>query len=119
VAAILTAPWPSVAAAGAALAICGAAGEIYIALVIRRARGQSTYTMVLEDWMFHIVLPFIAYTALVAAALSILRDTALALFVVGGSALLLLFIGIHNAWDTVTFLMLTHNPPSEPADRAE
>ena len=26
-----------------------------------------------------------------------------AVFVVGGAALLLLFIGIHNAWDTVTY----------------
>jgi hypothetical protein len=29
-----------------------------------------------------------------------------ALFPIAGAALLLLFIGIHNAWDTVTFLAL-------------
>jgi hypothetical protein len=31
---------------------------------------------------------------------------------VGGSALLLLFIGIHNAWDNVAYLVLVHAPKS-------
>ena len=30
-----------------------------------------------------------------------------ALFVIAATALLLLFIGIHNAWDTVTYVALT------------
>jgi hypothetical protein len=29
------------------------------------------------------------------------------LFVIGGVALLLLFIGIHNAWDTVAYVVAT------------
>jgi hypothetical protein len=27
------------------------------------------------------------------------------LFVIGGAALLLVFIGVHNAWDTVTYVV--------------
>jgi len=33
--------------------------------------------------------------------------TTLALFLVGVSSLLLILIGIHNAWDTVTFIAVT------------
>jgi len=32
-----------------------------------------------------------------------------ALFGIGAAALLLLFIGIHNAWDSVVYLVLYHN----------
>jgi len=38
------------------------------------------------------------------AAVLLRRDPAACLFVIGAAALLLLFIGIHNAWDTVTYL---------------
>jgi len=33
-----------------------------------------------------------------------------ALFLVGAVALLLIFIGIHNAWDTVAFVAIHHRP---------
>jgi hypothetical protein len=77
-------------------------------VVIRRARRQTNYQLVLEDWVWHTALPLIAYTALVAAALTLGRHVLASLFVVAGTALLLLFIGIHNAWDAVTFIALDH-----------
>lgn len=40
------------------------------------------------------------------AGIQLARASAVASFVVGGSALLLVFIGIHNAWDTVMYVML-------------
>jgi len=46
------------------------------------------------------------------AAISYLRE---ALFAVGASALLFLFIGIHNSWDTVTYHVFT-NRETEPED---
>ena len=33
-------------------------------------------------------------------------NAALALFVIGAATVLLLFIGIHNAWDVVTYIAL-------------
>jgi len=48
----------------------------------------------------------IAYTALTTAAVTLSRHAVVSPFVVGATALLLLFIGIHNAWDTVTYLAL-------------
>jgi hypothetical protein len=40
------------------------------------------------------------------------------MFAVGGAALLLLFIGIHNAWDTVTFhVFVKRRDEKAPDDR--
>jgi hypothetical protein len=59
---------------------------------------------VFEDWLWHAVLPLIAYAVLLIAAIVLRSYPQRVLFVVGATALLLLFIGIHNAWDTVTYI---------------
>jgi hypothetical protein len=115
--AILSSPWPALAGAGLALGACGLAGVVYAALVVRRVRRQTGYRPVFEDWLWHAVLPFVAYAALLVAATTIASHSTGALFAVGAVALLLLFIGIHNAWDTVTYVAVDRpNPPGKPSD---
>jgi hypothetical protein len=63
---------------------------------------QRAYKPEFEDWLFHIVLPLAAYATLTLSAFWASSDTGEALFGVGGAALLLLFIAIHNAWDAVS-----------------
>ena len=104
VSAILSAPWHALRGDGLPLAGCGAAGVAYMGIVIRRARAQMGYKPVLEDWVWHVCLPLLAYAALPLAAILLGRDPAPCLFVIGAAAVLLLFIGIHNAWDTVTYV---------------
>jgi len=70
---------------------------------------------VLEDWLWHCVLPVIAYGALLVGGIVLTRRPEASLFVIGAAALLLLFIGIHNAWDAVTYVALQRQRP-EPAD---
>ena len=41
------------------------------------------------------------------------------LFVVGATALLLLFIGIHNAWDTVAYIAVGGLQANEPGEQRE
>jgi len=53
-----------------------------------------------------VILPLIAYAVTLVAALTVAHETVLAMFLIGGGSLLLVFIGIHNAWDTVTHLTL-------------
>jgi hypothetical protein len=106
-AAILTAPWPSMSGTRDALGIYGVAGLIYTLIGLKRARQQTQYKPVLEDWLFHVVFPLAAYAAVVAAASLLPRSPIPAMFVIGGAALLLLFIGIHNAWDTVTYVVVS------------
>ena len=56
-----------------------------------------------EDWLCHLILPLLAYAALAAAAFLVHGDAKAALFAAAGAALLLLFVGIHNSWDAVSF----------------
>ena len=115
VSAIVCAPWPSVTQAAIALAVCGIGGIVYVGVVIRRA-GRARYTPVLEDWIWHIVLPLAAYVALAAAPIVLVEERATSsLFVVAAAAISLVFIGIHNAWDTVTYVAtLREDPPKAP-----
>jgi hypothetical protein len=106
VSALMSAPWPSLLPASVALAMCGLGGLGYGAIVIHRARRQTTYRPVGEDWLWHAILPCSMYGALALAALSLRAATQVALFVVGGAAFVLLLIGIHNAWDTVTYMVV-------------
>lgn len=49
------------------------------------------------------MLPSAAYVLLLASAFVAIPYTRAVLFAVGASALLLLFVGIHNAWDSVVY----------------
>jgi hypothetical protein len=110
IAAINSAPWPALWNAGLLLGIVGLAGVIYMIVVIRRAFHQTEYQPVLEDWLWHTIFPLISYAALLFSAIILESNATPALFVVGGATVLFLFIGIHNAWDTVTYMTFT--PPS-------
>jgi len=104
VSAILSAPWRELSNVAIALCGVGAAGLIYVIIVIRRARRQTGYKPVLEDWLWHASFPFFAYLSIGLAALVLQRNPQPALFVIGAATVLLVFIGIHNAWDTVTYV---------------
>jgi hypothetical protein len=111
VAAIVSVPWHSLAPAGVSLGVTGVLGCVYTAVVIRRAQRQKEYQPVLEDWIWHNILPLVAYaTLLIGGALLAARPEG-ALLAIGGATLLLVFIGIHNAWDTVTYVTLRGAEP--------
>ena len=111
VSAILSAPWRSLGGVSLTIALTGAAGLGYLAIVMRRARRQTAYTPVFEDWLWHSILPFVVYATFLVSGLLLSRAAATALFGIGAGALLLLFIGIHNSWDTVTFIALQQSTP--------
>jgi hypothetical protein len=105
-AAIVSAPWPSLTAAAILFGILGVSGLSYATLIFLRTRKVTEYQPVLEDWIFHVAFPFIAYGLLLAGAFSLLAYPTTALFMIGTMALILLFTGIHNAWDTVKFIVV-------------
>src|SRR5215218_76220 len=106
IAGVLTAPWEGLGGLRTTLGVAGAAGLVYAIVITVRAGRQTQYKPVLEDWLFHALFPVVAYGGLVAGAMLLHRDLADALFIVGAMTLFLIFIGIHNAWDTVTYLMV-------------
>ena len=114
--ALLSVPWGGVAAPALLFGLCGVMGFGYVIIVARRARRQAAYTPVFEDWLFHVLLPGLAYGILAAAAFAARFHIDRALFGVATASLLLLFIGIHNAWDSVTYLVFVRGQerPKDP-----
>jgi hypothetical protein len=117
-AAILSAPWRRLGSAALAIGAFALAGVIYTLIVLRHARSQTDYEPVLEDWIFHTILPLIAYAAFLVAGICLPADPAPWLFVVGGASLILLFVGIHNAWDAVTYIALVRRRKPEGGGEA-
>jgi hypothetical protein len=111
-AAVLSAPWPGLHGPGIALALFALLGLGYTLLVLRRVRSQTEYVPVVEDWIWHAILPLVAYALVLGAGIRLARHPEPCLFVVGGGALLLLFIGIHNAWDAVLYIALERRKSS-------
>jgi hypothetical protein len=101
--AVLSIPWRGIRAAAVLWGLVGLTGIVYEIIVLRRMRAQTAYTPVFEDWMFHFLLPFAAYATLAASAYAARSHGGEALFGVGAAVLLLLFIGIHNAWDAASY----------------
>ena len=101
--AMVSAPWQDLTVAGALWGVLGLCGVVYAAANTRRMRSQAAYHVVFEDWLFHSLLPLTAYAMLAVSAGVAFWHVRLALFALGAASLLLLFVGIHNAWDAVTY----------------
>ena len=99
------------------LGLCGLGGVIYIMIVLRRALRQTDYQPVLEDWLWHMIFPFISYAAFVVAAILLMVNPLDALDITGAATILLLFIGIHNSWDTVTYVTITERSRAKDESR--
>jgi len=113
VSAVLAAPWHRLFGPAIALGCCAVAGIVYTAIVIRRARRQTVYRPVLEDWIWHAALPLFAYAALLIAAGSLPRYSASSLFAIAAITMLILFVGIHNAWDGVVYIAVELLPSAD------
>ncbi len=117
IAAILSAPWTALAQVSVALGLVGLGGLGYVGIVARRMLRVSAYHPILEDWLGYAIAPFVAYATLLVAAVLLAGNTTLALFLVGGATVLMVFDGIHNAWDLVTYLALELLPSQDDAKK--
>ena len=102
--AFLSMPHQSVISLSLGLGAAGAAGLFYLAFVAKSIwRIASDYVPVREDWLWNVILPAAVYAVLLASALLVWRQPALSMYGVGAVSLLLMFIGIHNAWDVAVW----------------
>jgi hypothetical protein len=119
ISALIRVPWPNLLTGALTGGVVGVCGVIYMAFTVYRMQRQSFYQLDLEDWTFHVLLPFLAYGALTISSAAAISYTYNAMFGVGAATLLLLFIGIHNAWDAVAYQVFvvrtreTNKKPSE------
>jgi len=115
--AVLAAPWRSLPSVSVLLAIAGLYGIVYILHIVYRTRRLEFYVADLEDWIWYTVLPFTAYIAIFASAIGLLAAPARTLFVLAGAVIVLIFIGIRNSWDIVTYIASGRADEPERADR--
>ncbi len=101
--ALLRIPWQALSSIALLWGLMGLCGVLYTLVVARRMHVQSVYQPVFEDWLFHALLPLAGYALLGLSAFAALSYEREALLGVGTGALILLFIGIHNAWDAVAY----------------
>jgi hypothetical protein len=115
--AVVSAPWDGIGTVALVWGLVGLSGIVYSVVVARRMRAQTAYQPVFEDWLFHSLFPFAAYAMLAGSSFAARSHARTALFIVGAAALLLLFIGIHNAWDTVMHLVFVEKRGKRDAGR--
>ena len=110
---ILSAPWQALWPAALLLGLAGLAGVTYMLIVLWLTHHHLDYQPVLSDWLWYTVLPLVSYAALVVAAIVLPTQPVPALFVIAAVTMLLLFIGIHNAWDAVTYTAFERSQPQD------
>jgi hypothetical protein len=108
VCAVLIAPWQELSNAALLLGLAGLGGMAYTLLTIRRLRRRRDefYETIFEDWLWYTIAPLVGYTALVITAVLLPNHPRRALFGIGAVGLLLLFLGLRNVWDSVTYMAL-------------
>jgi hypothetical protein len=117
-AAFMCMPHQGLLSLSAGFAVAGTSGVIYGGFIAANMRRQGTaYVPVLEDWLWNVILPTLVYGNLIVMAVLIWRWPGQSMYVVATLSLVMLFIGIRNAWDIAVW-MTTHGP-REPGSRAE
>ena len=114
--AILSAPWNGIWTVAMLWVLLGLGGIVYTGVVARRMRMQTFYQPVFEDWLFHVLLPVGSYTLLAVSGYLAPSHARPTMFVVAAATLLFLFVGIHNAWDAVTYYILVHKKEQREVD---
>jgi cytochrome bd-type quinol oxidase subunit 2 len=119
-AAYLSMPHQSVCSLSIGFGAVGIAGLAYVTRIgIGITRIVSDYIPVHEDWIWNVVLPAIAYGVLLGTACFIWTRPERSLYAAAAVSLLLMFIGIHNAWDIAVWNTVNSkqddSPPGGPS----
>jgi hypothetical protein len=118
VSAIMSAPWPALSNVDFCIGACGAAGVAYASSIIWHAR-KSSYNPDAEDWFWYAALPLAAYGTLIVGAILLWTRPTSSLFVIAATTLVFLFIGIHNSWDTVTYIAVQNQQQSKQSENKD
>ena len=104
-AAYLSMPHQGVMSLSVGFGVAGLGGLIYGGVIAANLRRPgSVYIPVHEDWIWNVALPTLVYGGLLVMAFLVWRKPAQTLYGVAAACLLLLFIGIRNAWDIAVWM---------------
>jgi len=110
VAATFCAPWHELLVPGSLVGLLGLCGCAYVLRTMHRATRLQSYKPDVEDWTWFWCLPFLAFATMLAGGIALPRSHGMvvhsALFAIGAAVVLLIFIGIRNSWDVVTYFTI-------------
>ncbi len=118
IAATMSAPWQVLTDLGICIGAYGTAGILYSLQVLSHAR-KADYNPDAEDWLWYTVIPMAAYTALIAAGILFWWRPMWALVIIAVTDFVFLFVGIHNAWDTVTYVAMRQATEKQDTEKQE
>ena len=115
IAAVMLVPWRDLHHTAVLLAIAGAGGVAFALRVMMNTKrlNSSSYVPDTEDWVWYAIIPMVAFCTMLGGAVALPFATTQALYAIAAASLLLVFIGIRNAWDVVTFLAIKGPLPPE------
>ena len=114
--ATMAVPWGSLGPAAATLALISVFGMVYATRVALRMSQQNRYEPEFDDWFWYAVVPLAAYVVVFAAAIALWSSSEQALYALAAGTMTLIFAGIRNAWDIVTYIaveMKSKDPESD------
>lgn len=97
---VLLVPHLAPAAPAVLLGSIGAGGLVYL-VAIGTHRQWRTMELGFDDWIWYVGLPFLSYGALCASAIAWWHTSLWSPYAGAGAVIVLLIVGIRNAWDTV------------------
>jgi hypothetical protein len=103
-AAYLSMPHQGVMSLSVGFGVAGLGGLIYGGVIAANMRQGSEYIPAHEDWIWNVALPALVYGGLLVMAFLVWRKPVQTLYGVAAACLLLLFIGIRNAWDIAVWM---------------
>jgi hypothetical protein len=102
---VLLAPWPAAWPLGLVLGLHGLAGIVYASFVIRLLRRLDFVSLDARDWIAYAGAPALANVSLLAGAAGLVTEKFFAPYAVAGAVMLLLFVGILDAWDLTLWIV--------------
>jgi hypothetical protein len=113
-AAYVTMPRHTAVSLSLGLGVVGLAGLIYIATIaaaIHRMKGD--YIPVLEDWIWNVILPALCFSVLLSTAFLFSTRPKQCPYGVAAAIMLLMIVGIHNAWDIAVWNSVNRHNKTE------
>ncbi|HTT05595.1 MAG TPA: hypothetical protein VMF64_09925 [Steroidobacteraceae bacterium] len=105
--AICSVPRQTVTSLGIIALASGSFGVAYTLSTMYRmaSMDRRDYVPVLQDWIWNGALPLFGYALLGSGGGLLWFDPAASGYLIGLSALLLVFVGIHNVWDLAVWIL--------------
>jgi hypothetical protein len=115
-AAYITMPRHTVLSLSLGVGALGLGGLIYTATItaaIHRMKGD--YIPVLDDWIWNVVIPALCFAVLLSTAFLFSTKPKECPYAVAAAVMLLMIVGIHNAWDIAVFNSVNKKKEKAPS----